>query len=94
MLIRYGYEITFEVAQATPMVCLLTIHSERSGDIRRDSFQTTPDVPVSSYFDMFGNACRRFIGNRRIRLLPSDAMLRLQPSSCGRKSSRMHTSTP
>ena len=26
-----------------------------------NSFQTTPDVPVSSYFDMFGNACRRFI---------------------------------
>lgn len=60
MLIRYGYEMTFEVTQATPMICLLTIHSERSGDIRRDSFRATPDVPVSSYFDMFGNACRRF----------------------------------
>jgi transglutaminase-like putative cysteine protease len=61
MLIRYGYEMTFEVTQATPMVCLLTIHNERSGDIRRETFETTPEVPVSSYFDMFGNACRRFV---------------------------------
>ena len=61
MLIRYGYEMTFEVTQATPMVCLLTIHNERSGDIRRETFQTIPEVPVSSYFDMFGNACRRFV---------------------------------
>lgn len=61
MLIRYGYEMTFEVAQATPMICLLTIHSERSADIRREMFQTVPDVPVTSYFDMFGNACRRFV---------------------------------
>ena len=61
MLIRYGYEMTFEVSQATPMICLLTIHSERSGDIRRESFQATPEVPVASYFDMFGNACRRLV---------------------------------
>ncbi len=61
MLIRYGYEMTFEVSQATPMVCLLSVHSERSADIRREFFGTTPDVQVSSYFDMFGNACRRFI---------------------------------
>ncbi len=61
MLIRYGYEMTFEVTQATPMICLLTIHSERSADIRREMFQTVPDVPVTPYFDMFGNACRRFV---------------------------------
>jgi len=25
MLIRYGYEIAFEVAQATPLMCLVAI---------------------------------------------------------------------
>jgi len=76
VLIRYGYELTFEVAQATPMICLLTIHSERSGDIRRDSFQTTPDVPVSSYFDMFGNACRRFIVPPEGLMITADGIIK------------------
>jgi transglutaminase-like putative cysteine protease len=75
MLIRYGYEMTFEVSQATPMICLLTIHSERSGDIRRESFQTTPEVPVTSYFDLFGNACRRFVVPREGLTLTADGII-------------------
>ena len=34
MLIRYGYEISINCAQATPVVCLLSAHGERAGDIR------------------------------------------------------------
>jgi transglutaminase-like putative cysteine protease len=61
LLIHYGYEMAFEVRQATPVICLLTIHMERSGDIRQESFRTEPEVPTSTYFDLFGNACRRFV---------------------------------
>lgn len=60
MLIRYGYEITVNCAQATPLVCLLSVHQER--DIRApEATFTMPAVPVSTYLDFFGNRCRRML---------------------------------
>ncbi|MGE3832489.1 MAG: transglutaminase family protein, partial [Parvibaculaceae bacterium] len=61
MLIRYGYEMAFAVSQATPMLCLISIHTERQGDVRQESFKLSPDVPVTTYFDLFGNLVRRFV---------------------------------
>ena len=62
MLIRYGYEITVACEQPTPMVCLLTAHIERAGDIRSPEIvTTTPEIPTTIYRDMFGNICRRFM---------------------------------
>ena len=34
MLIRYGYELTFNCPQPTLMVCLLDAHRERSQELR------------------------------------------------------------
>src|SRR6187200_1350887 len=62
MLIRYGYEITLTCPQPTALVCLLSVHEDRAADIRvPETVFTTPDVPVSTYRDLFGNRCRRLV---------------------------------
>lgn len=62
MLIRYGYEITLTCPQPTYMVCLLSVRDERAGDLRapENFLITPPDIPVSTYRDLYGNLCRRF----------------------------------
>ncbi|TCK31550.1 transglutaminase-like putative cysteine protease [Ancylobacter aquaticus] len=62
MLIRYGYEMTLTCPQPTALVCLLSVHEERGPDIRApETFFSTPDVPSSTYRDLFGNRCRRLV---------------------------------
>jgi hypothetical protein len=62
MLIRYGYEITVNCAQPTPMVCLLSVSEDRKADIRVDEkVFTTPIIPTTTYLDTFGNRCRRLV---------------------------------
>lgn len=62
MLIRYGYEITLTCQQPTALVCLLSVHEDRVADIRvPETTFTTPDIPVSTYKDLFGNRCLRLV---------------------------------
>jgi transglutaminase-like putative cysteine protease len=62
MLIRLGYELLYEVAQATPMILNLNVHYSRSQDlIRPDTIVTAPAVPLSMYRDGFGNWCTRVV---------------------------------
>jgi len=62
MLIRYGYELTFECTQPTLMLCLLDAHEDRAHEIVYNSgFKTTPAIGSSSYNDSFGNQVRKFV---------------------------------
>lgn len=62
MLIRYGYEITLACEQPTAMVCLLSVHDDRMADIRvPESIFFAPDIASTTYHDLFGNRCRRFV---------------------------------
>jgi transglutaminase-like putative cysteine protease len=62
MLIRYGYELTFECTAPTLMVCLLDAHEDRARHIVYDSgFATKPSIASSTYQDSFGNQVRKFI---------------------------------
>ena len=62
MLIRYGYEITVNCPQPTPMVCLLSVAEDRKADIRvAEKVFTTPIIPTTTYLDLFGNRCRRLV---------------------------------
>ncbi|MDI6025085.1 transglutaminase family protein [Corticibacterium sp. UT-5YL-CI-8] len=62
MFIRYGYEITLTCQQPTPLVCLLSVHEDRAADIRvPEAVFTNPEVPTTTYRDMFGNRCRRLV---------------------------------
>ncbi|MCW2318174.1 transglutaminase-like putative cysteine protease [Rhodoblastus acidophilus] len=76
MLIRYGYEITLTCAQPTPLVCLLSVHEERRGDIRDpEKTFTTPITPVSTYRDLYGNRCLRLVAPRGDLMIWGDATL-------------------
>lgn len=62
MLIRLGYEIAVECDQDTPIVSMLEIDKGRQGDIERQTkVLTSPEVPSTLYFDIYGNTCRRFM---------------------------------
>jgi transglutaminase-like putative cysteine protease len=76
MLIRYGYEITLTCTQPTALVCLLLVHEDRGDDIRvPETTFTTPDVPVSTYRDLFGNRCRRLVAPAGDLMIWGDATL-------------------
>jgi transglutaminase-like putative cysteine protease len=61
MLIRYGYEMTFECPTPTPMVCQLDVHPSRAIAVRSElPFEASPFVESRLYADVFGNRCRRF----------------------------------
>lgn len=62
MLIKYGFQTTISVPKPTPMIAMLEVHPERSGDIQSETpFLTTPQVPTTVYIDRFGNRCRRLL---------------------------------
>jgi transglutaminase-like putative cysteine protease len=62
MLIRLGYEIAVECPRPTPLISLLEIHQDRQGDIERQTqVITSPSVTSTTYTDIHGNTCRRFM---------------------------------
>jgi transglutaminase-like putative cysteine protease len=76
VLIRYGYELTFNCPQPTLMVCLLDAHRERSQELRYEvSPRTIPAIPTRTYRDSFGNTVRRFIAPAGELTITSDAII-------------------
>ena len=76
MLIRFGYDISVTCAQDTPMVCMMSVRDERRDDLRSQTgLITAPDVAVTTYRDLFGNTCRRFVAPAGVFSLRSDATI-------------------
>jgi transglutaminase-like putative cysteine protease len=62
MLIRYGYEVTINCLQKTPMMCLLDERPECAPAIRYQSgLLTQPNISTNSYTDDYGNRVRRLV---------------------------------
>ena len=60
--LRVGYELVYECPQQTPMILMLSIHPSRASDIIvPDVITTTPALPISFYYDAFGNRCSRIV---------------------------------
>jgi len=77
MLIRLGYELSYEFAQATPMILNLNVHYSRTSDlVRPDTMTMTPAVPVSMYRDVFGNWCTRTVAPPGVFTITADALIR------------------
>jgi transglutaminase-like putative cysteine protease len=70
MLIRLGYDIQFNLPFDVPIVALLSVHPSRAQDLLEpDELQTDPLLPVTTYIDVFGNRCSRFVAPAgRLRL--------------------------
>jgi len=77
MLIRVGYELAYECAQATPMILNLNVHYSRASDlVRADNLVTAPAVPLYMYRDGFGNWCTRVVSPPGSFRLMADALIR------------------
>lgn len=60
MLVKIGYDISFELQGPTPMVAMLYVHPSRQKDLRtEEKMRVTPEVPVTDYIDLWGNRCAR-----------------------------------
>ena len=62
MLIRLGYDISFDTPAEVPIVALLNVHPSRAAGLREpDELHVEPNVPIDLYTDTFGNICSRFV---------------------------------
>ncbi|MFL5281738.1 MAG: transglutaminase family protein [Rhodopila sp.] len=54
--------MVYECPQPTPMVLMVNVHHSRAADIVvADRITTDPVLPVTTYFDSFGNFCSRLV---------------------------------
>jgi transglutaminase-like putative cysteine protease len=62
MLIRLGYDLQFEIPAPVTIVGMLHVHPLRAADLRApELMEISPEVPVETYLDSFGNRCSRFV---------------------------------
>ena len=62
MLIRIGFEISFNVPAPVPILLVLSTHPDRAPSIRRPGgLRIEPFVPVEEFLDSFGNRCGRLV---------------------------------
>jgi transglutaminase-like putative cysteine protease len=60
MLIQAGFDIAFQCPAQTPMLLQLNVHPSRAADLRSaDMITTHPNLPMTSYLDLFGNRVTR-----------------------------------
>ena len=62
MLIRVGYDISFDVPAPTPMVLMLYMHPSRLHTVQQpEAIRVEPYVPINLFTDNFGNTCGRIV---------------------------------
>jgi transglutaminase-like putative cysteine protease len=62
MLIRLGYDISFDLPAEVPIVALLNVHPSRLADLREpDELRVEPNVKIDTYSDSFSNICSRIV---------------------------------
>lgn len=76
MMIRIGYELIFDCPQPTPMILTLRVHATRAADlVIPDDVVADPPIPISSYFDSYGNHCARMVAPEGKLRLYTDAII-------------------
>lgn len=77
MRILVGCQLTFELAQATPIISILNVHSSRVADLETpDHLVTDPPLEVEGYRDSFGNWCNRLVGPAGLLTLRTQTVVR------------------
>jgi transglutaminase-like putative cysteine protease len=76
MLIRVGYEITFDLPAPVAMVLLLYLHPSRETTVRKAGrLILQPSLAVSEHFDAFGNRCGRIYAPPGRIVISNDAIV-------------------
>lgn len=77
MLIKVGYELVYDLPQATPMLTTLHVHPSRVSDVVvLDNLVVNPPVPVMFYYDSFGNRIGRLVAPAGQLRLSAEAIVR------------------
>ena len=77
MLIRTGYQITFDCRAPTPMILMLSVRPERFGDlVNPQALHVFPQTPVREYRDGFGNVCHRLTAPAGRITFSADSLIR------------------
>ena len=62
MIIRLGFDIAFESNAPTPMLLLLYTHPDvQDRLVTPEQLMVTPQVPIETFIDNFGNRCGRLV---------------------------------
>ena len=62
MLIRIGFDLTFELTAPVPMILMLYTHPSRSSSLAApEAIQISPVIPISTFTDNFGNVVKDII---------------------------------
>lgn len=76
MRIAVGFDMTYEMSGATPMMLTVSVHPSREHDlVEPEVLQTDPIIPVSTYIDGFGNRCSRIVAPAGTLRLHSRAVI-------------------
>ncbi|MEO6379842.1 MAG: transglutaminase family protein [Caulobacteraceae bacterium] len=76
MRIRAGYEITYDCPAPTPMLLMVNVRPERTGDLVTSQTMTvSPAVPTRQYRDSFGNVCTRLLAPAGQTVLSADFLI-------------------
>lgn len=62
MLIRIGYDLTFNFNAPTSLLLLMNVHPDEAHRLQKpDQPRLEPEVPMSEFLDSFGNRCQRLV---------------------------------
>jgi len=62
MQFRVGYELVYDFPQPTPIILVVNVHESRASDlVVSDRPTSEPLLPITSYWDGFGNQCHRVL---------------------------------
>jgi transglutaminase-like putative cysteine protease len=76
MLIRIGFDIEFDLPASCMMTCMLYTHPSVSRQLLKpDELRVEPDLPVHTYWDLFGNRCGRIMAPAGPLRLQNDTLV-------------------
>jgi len=76
MQFRTGYELIYNFPQTTPIILVVNIHESRAADIVvSDRMKVEPSLPITGYYDTFGNHCHRVLAPAGRLWLSADAVV-------------------
>jgi transglutaminase-like putative cysteine protease len=75
MHIRVGCEFRYEATWPTPTVMQVQPYPQGAHRVLQDTWQTTPELSMHSYHDIYGNLCQRFVLPTGENVLRYDALV-------------------
>ncbi len=76
MLIRFGFDIAFELPQPTAMVLMLHVHPSREAWLRGpEALRIDPPLAIDDFIDGFGNRCSRIAAPAGALRIHNDALI-------------------